>query len=64
MINEQKILNHITALVEKHKVLHKEIEEAYAKFERDEVVEKMKLKKLHLKDEIEMLKRQIKESKS
>lgn len=58
-MNEQKILNHINALEEKHQMLHKDIEQAYKKFERDDIVEEMKREKLRLKDEIAYNKRKL-----
>ena len=49
------------ALQEKHDILDKEIKDAYMDNVSDLIVEKMKKEKLKLKDEIESLKKKIKE---
>lgn len=55
-----KIATHLQELYRKHRTLDDEIKEMYKKFEREEVVNRMKTKKLWLKDEIYRLERELK----
>lgn len=61
MITKEKLEHHMKALQEKHDILDKEIKDAYMDNVSDLIVEKMKKEKLKLKDEIESLKKKIKE---
>jgi len=58
---KEKIERHMHALQEKHDILDKEIKDAYMDNVGDLEIEKMKKKKLRLKDEIESCKKQISE---
>ena len=55
-----KLAVHLQELYRKHRTLDDEIKEMYKKFEREEVVNRMKTKKLWLKDEIYRLERELK----
>jgi hypothetical protein len=61
MITKEKLEHHIKALQEKHDILDKEIKDAYMDNVSDIIVEKMKKRKLKLRDEIESCKKQISE---
>lgn len=60
MITPEKIKHHIAHLQEQHDELDKQIQELYKHHTEDLKVEELKKKKLHLKDEIERFKNQIK----
>lgn len=55
-----KVRHHINSLTRKHDMLDDEIKKGYANYNSDFDLEKKKKEKLHLKDEIEKLKRLIK----
>jgi hypothetical protein len=52
--------NHLEALKIKHKELDKQVDLEYNNYTRDDIVEKHKIQKLRLKDEIRLLERRIK----
>ena len=54
--------NRLESLSEKHRQLDKEIQVQYKNFASDSIVEKLKVQKLRLKDEMSRLKRKLKES--
>lgn len=49
----------IESLERKHKILHDTVEALEAERAPDEIVSKMKIEKLHIKDEIAKLKEQL-----
>jgi len=51
--------NRLEVLKEKHKELDKQVDIEYNNFIRDEIVEKHKIQKLRLKDEIAYFEKQI-----
>ena len=61
MSSIQSLSNHLKTLEERHRALDKQITEEYNNFVRDDKVEVHKKEKLLLKDEIELLKKQIEE---
>jgi hypothetical protein len=60
MSSLQSLHNHLEALKIKHKELDKQIDIEYNNYTRDDIVEKHKIQKLRLKDEIRLLERRIK----
>lgn len=56
MSSVQKQINHLEVLEQKHQALDNEISSLYNSFASDEKVHKLKVKKLHLKQEIEQIK--------
>ena len=59
MLDNEKLKRHIKHLEEQHDGLDKEVKEMYIKYGDDALVQSMKKRKLHLKDEIENFKRQL-----
>lgn len=59
MSNRDKLMSHAKALRLKHDTLDKQIEEAYNQYTDDETVTKMKIEKLHLKEELVNIEREI-----
>jgi hypothetical protein len=59
MITKEKLQHHINSLQKKHDELDKEIQTKYKLHENDLKLEALKKLKLHVKDEIESVKRQI-----
>jgi hypothetical protein len=59
-MNKEKIEHHITALEKKLEALKKEVDAAYIDNVSDLELEKLKKKKLKLKDEIEACKQTMK----
>jgi uncharacterized protein YdcH (DUF465 family) len=55
----QSLQNHLDAVKVKHRELDKQIEIEYNTYIRDEIVDKHKIEKLKLKDEIRLLEKQI-----
>ena len=53
MINTEKLKSHLQHLKDKHRVLNKQIEDAYNHYDADEVIKVLKLDKLKLRLEIE-----------
>ncbi len=60
-MDAEKLRHHVKHLQEVHDDLDKQIEKEFAKYKDDALVSLLKKKKLHLRDEIESFKRQIKE---
>lgn len=60
MLTREKLEHHIAHLQEVHDDLDRQIQEDYAKFKDDTSVNRLKKKKLQLKDEIEKFKEQTK----
>lgn len=56
MSSVQKTVNHLIALEQKHQELDKAIELRYKSFADDAEVAELKIKKLHIKQEIEQIK--------
>lgn len=54
-----KVEGHIQHLQEVHDQLDKEIEKQFKEYGNDALVQTLKKKKLHLKDEIEQYKKQL-----
>jgi hypothetical protein len=59
MSNRDKIISHAKTIREKHDALDKKIEEAYNHYTDDETITKMKIEKLHLKEELVNIEREI-----
>jgi uncharacterized protein YdcH (DUF465 family) len=57
----QSLNNRLESLKEKHKELDKQVDIEYNNFTRDEIVEKHKIQKLRLKDEMISIEKQIKD---
>ena len=55
-----KIVVHLKELYQKHRELDEEIKSLYNHFARDEVINRMKTKKLYYKDEIHRLETELK----
>lgn len=55
----QSLNNRLESLKEKHKELDKQVDIEYNNFTRDEIVEKHKIQKLRLKDEMTSIDKQI-----
>jgi hypothetical protein len=55
-----KIVVHLRELYKSHKTLDNSIKECYNKFERDEVIVRLKTQKLWIKDEIHRLEHELK----
>ena len=55
-----KIVVHLRELYKKHITLDNSIKECYNKFERDEVIVRLKTQKLWIKDEIHRLEHELK----
>lgn len=55
----QSLNNRLESLKEKHKELDKQVDIEYNNFTRDEIVEKHKIQKLRLKDEMTSIEKQI-----
>ena len=60
MLTKEKLEHHVKHLQEMHDDLDQQIQEDYVKFKDDALILVLKKKKLHLKDEIEKFKEQIK----
>lgn len=60
MSSVQKQINHLEVLEQKHQALDKEINTLYNSFANDSEITALKIKKLHLKQEIEKIKEHIK----
>lgn len=58
-MNVQKLENHKKTLQDRHRKLDKEAEMQYTNFYKDEDIKLIKLKKLELKREIELIQTQI-----
>ena len=61
MITKEKLQNHIEHLREKHHEVDKLLLEADAHWEENERINNLKKQKLHIKDEIARLEKQIRE---
>jgi len=61
MITKEKLEYHRAHLIEKHEILHKRIEVAEIEKVRDDLLHEMKREKLALKDEINLVTKQIEE---
>lgn len=59
MITKEKLEHHIKHLQQEHDDLDLQIREDYAKHSDDRLVQILKKKKLHLKDEIEKFRKQL-----
>ena len=57
----QSLNNRLESLIEKHKELDKQVDIEYNNFTRDESVEKHKIQKLRLKDEMISIEKQIRD---
>tara|TARA_B100001287_G_scaffold273481_1_gene276996 strand:+ start:5652 stop:5855 length:204 start_codon:yes stop_codon:yes gene_type:complete len=55
-----KLAIHLQELYKKHRTLDDEIKSLYKSFEKEEIVNRMKTKKLWLKDEIHRIERELK----
>lgn len=60
MLTEQKLESHYSHLKEKHDQLDKMIVDAYNHYIDDNEVHKMKVEKLHVKEEMEQIKSKLK----
>ena len=56
----EDVAQHYNLLVHQHQKLHKQIEDAYDSHLPDHTIKSMKMNKLHLKDELERLKNNLK----
>lgn len=61
MIDNEKLGRHIEHLQQAHDDLDKKIINEYVKYGNDAVVQDMKKRKLHLKDEIEVCRNKLNE---
>ncbi len=61
MLTREKLEHHIKHLQEQHDVLDKEIQELYKQHEEEFKLEKLKKQKLNIKDDIERIKRQLRD---
>lgn len=59
MITHEKLMHHLKHLREKHDALDKRIQDSYNHYDRDDVVHKMKIEKLHLKEEMKNIEKQM-----
>lgn len=59
MSDKEKLQRHLDHLIEQHALLDKEIQEAYNSFDSDLKVKSLKLRKLHVKEEIEHYKKLV-----
>jgi hypothetical protein len=59
--DHNKIANRLQELYKQHRSLDDEINDLFKKFARDETINRMKTKKLWLKDEIHLLESKLKE---
>lgn len=59
MSTPEKLLSHYKSLKVKHDLLDKKIEEAYNHYTDDNEIHKMKLDKLHLKEEMNSIENQL-----
>tara|TARA_B100000212_G_C27384571_1_gene538629 strand:+ start:6769 stop:6972 length:204 start_codon:yes stop_codon:yes gene_type:complete len=55
-----KLAVHLQELYRKHRKLDDEIQDLYKSFEKEEIVNRLKTKKLWLKDEIYRIERELK----
>ena len=62
MITEQKLESHFKVIKTKHDALDKMIVEAYNHYIDDNDVHKMKIEKLHLKEEMDRIRSKLKEA--
>jgi uncharacterized protein YdcH (DUF465 family) len=62
MITHEKLKHHWDHLRIKHNDLDKKIKEAYDHYDKDEVVHKMKIEKLHIKEEMNRVEKQMEQT--
>lgn len=60
-MNREKLEHHIKNLTERHHALDKEIQHCYDDHVSDDIVTAMKLRKLHLLDEIAICEKKLEE---
>lgn len=60
-MTEEKLNSHYKVVKSKHDILDKLIVDAYNQYIDDNEVHKMKLEKLHLKEEMDRIQNQLKE---
>lgn len=60
-MNIEKLQHHVNHLQQQHDDLDKQIQTDFTNYENDGKLTDLKKKKLHLRDEIELFKKQIKE---
>jgi hypothetical protein len=58
-MNKDKLLNHLTALEERHQALDVQIQECYDTYKNDFEVEELKKTKLYVKLEIEKIRARL-----
>lgn len=58
-MNVQSLKNHQKVLIERHRVLDKQVKESYNRYISDEELKAQKLEKLRLKHEIENIQTQL-----
>jgi hypothetical protein len=59
MSTREKLISHIKHVRSKHDLLDKQIEEAYNHYTDDIAIHKMKVEKLHLKEEISRFEQEL-----
>ena len=59
MSTTEKLMHHWSNLKEKHSKIDKQIKDSYNHYDKDEVVHKLKIEKLHLKEEMSNIENQI-----
>ena len=59
MSEREKLISHIKHVQSKHDLLDKQIKEAYNHYTDDIAINKMKVEKLHLKEEMNQLEHEI-----
>lgn len=60
-MNIEKLQHHVNHLQQQHDDLDKQIQADFSNYKNDDKLTDLKKKKLHLRDEIELFKKQIKE---
>lgn len=59
MITHEKLMHHWNQLRDKHDKLDKKIQDAYNHYDSDDSVHKMKVEKLHIKEEMDRVEKQM-----
>lgn len=59
MSTAEKLMHHWDSLKNKHDKLDKQIKESYNHYDKDELVHKLKVEKLHIKEEMSNIEKQL-----
>lgn len=60
-MTKEKLLSHYNTVKQKHNNLDKSITESYKNYTNDTELHKMKIEKLHLKEEMDKIEKELKE---